>query len=275
MDTDAITSVRNPRIQEIARLRARHGEVRRGDILIDGHRELRRAIESGVAVHEAFWCSSPACGDEEKLVIDLLADRRVSLTKVNETVFGKIAYGDRKDGIVAVGERPHRELSALRLSAHPLIGAVEGVEKPGNLGAVLRTADGAGVEAILAIDPTTDIYGPNVVRSSLGCVFSVPVVEVTAAQAVEWLASRRIAIVAADPAAPRRYTEVDLTVPIGFVFGNEARGLTGIWKRADVIRASVPMLGLADSLNVSITAALFFYEAMRQRQATTRQGRQR
>jgi RNA methyltransferase, TrmH family len=268
MDTDVITSVRNPRIQEVVKLRAGRRSAGPDEILIEGVRELQRAIDSGVIVREAFCCPGPSPSEEESQVLDALAQRQVALTKVNETVFGKIAYGDRRTGIVAVGERPKVSFDALRLSKRPLIGAVEGVEKPGNLGAVLRSADGAGVAAILAVESTTDVYGPNVIRSSLGCVFTVPVVETTAAEAFGWLMSHGIAIIAADPSAKRRYTEVDLAGPLALVFGNEAKGLTETWRRSEVVRASVPMLGRADSLNVSITAALFFYEAVRQRHVT-------
>jgi len=272
MESDVITSTRNLRIRALVRLRAHHGGARQGEIVIDGCRELRRAVESGVEIHEAFWCASSVHGDEEKLLLELLEQQSAPLTKVSESVFGKIAYGERRDGLVAIGARPRRELHSLRLSACPLLGMIEGVEKPGNLGAVLRSADGAGVEAILAVDPITDVYGPNVIRSSLGCVFGVPVVETSAMRAVEWLTARGITVVAADPSAARAYTELDLTSPVAFVFGNEAKGLTEIWKRPDVLRASVPMRGHADSLNVSITAALFYYEALRQRRAATKDG---
>jgi TrmH family RNA methyltransferase len=272
MNDDAILSTRNPRIRALVRLRARHRGARQGEIVIDGCRELRRALESGVEIHETFWCASAGRGDEEKLLWELVEQRGVPTTEVSEGVFGKIAYGERRDGVVAIGARPRRELPALRLNACPLLGVIEGVEKPGNLGAVLRSADGAGVEAILAVDPITDVYGPNVIRSSLGCVFGVPVVETSAMQAVEWLTARGITVVAADPSAARAYTELDLTSPVAFVFGNEAKGLTATWNRPDVLRASVPMLGHADSLNVSITAALFFYEALRQRRAPTKAG---
>lgn len=267
MDSDVITSTRNPRIRSVVRLRAHHGAARQKEIVIDGCREVRQAVESGVDIHEAFsfWCDSSVDGNEETALLELLRQRSVPLTKVSEAVFRKIAYGERRDGVVAVGARPRVELQSLRLRARPLIGVLEGVEKPGNLGAVLRSADGAGLEAILAVDPITDVYGPNVIRSSLGCVFSVPVVETSARHAIEWLISRGITVVAADPSAARAYTELDLTAPVAFVFGNEAKGLTATWKRPDVLPASVPMLGRADSLNVSITAALFFYEALRQR----------
>ncbi|MBN2563488.1 MAG: RNA methyltransferase [Phycisphaerae bacterium] len=265
MEAQVITSLQNPRIKAVVKLRDRHGRGRRACIMIDGRREVGRAVDMGVRIQEVFYCRTLLRHDDDRRILRSAEDRGARLAEVSEAVFAKICYGERAEGIVATATRPETGLRDLPLSECPIICVVERVEKPGNLGAVLRSADGAGVEAILAADPVTDIYGPNVIRSSLGAVFSVPLVEVSAEEAIEWLLGEQIAVVAAVPDAERAFTEVDLSGPVAVVFGSEATGLTSAWKRAGVIRASVPMLGMADSLNVSITAALFFYEAVRQR----------
>jgi RNA methyltransferase, TrmH family len=262
---ETITSPANPRIKEVVKLRDRRQRDACDRILIEGRREITRAIEAGVAIGEIFYCSVLLTADEGRFVLELAQQRGARLVEVNETVFAKIGYGNRAEGAVAVAQRPSRTLTDLRLGRRPLLAVVEGVEKPGNLGAILRSADGAGIEAVIAVDPVTDIYGPNVIRSSLGTAFSVAFVEATTAETMKWLNDHRISIVAASPVGRTVYTDVDLTAPVVMVFGSEARGLTEAWNAPGVTHAVVPMMGRADSLNVSITAALFFYEALRQR----------
>ena len=260
-----ITSPQNPRIKALVKLREGHGGAAAGEMLIDGRREIGRAVESGAAVQELFYCRARLHAEDERLILQPAAARGARLIEVAERVIEKIVYGQRTEGIVATALRPRTRLADLRLSDRPMIAVVEGVEKPGNLGAILRSADGAGVEALLAVDAVTDVYGPNVIRASVGAIFRVPMVEVPAAEAIGWLLERKLCIVAADPAAERIYTDVDLSGPVAVVLGNEAAGLSSAWRRPDADLARVPMRGLADSLNVSITAALFFYEALRQR----------
>ncbi|MFQ5423204.1 MAG: TrmH family RNA methyltransferase, partial [Phycisphaerae bacterium] len=262
-----ITSRQNPHIARVARLRHRRDRDRQQQILIDGRREFDRALEADIEILDVLFCR----GHLENAVVDAWSTssrlRACRLYEVTEAVFGKIAYGDRTDGIVAVAARPHVRLDDLSLNACPLIGIAEGVEKPGNLGAIVRSADGAGVDALVAVDAATDVYGPNAIRASLGTLFHVPIVETTPTAARTWLADRRIGVVAARPDADRAYTDVDLTRPVAIVFGSEADGVSSAWQGADVMAARVPMAGCADSLNVSVTAALFFYEAVRQRAA--------
>lgn len=267
MNTDRITSQQNPRIKEVVRLRDHRGRDERARIVIDGRRELLRAAEAGVEITELYYCPSLLGQDDEQQVLAPARGRQVELVEVTEPVFTKMSYGDRGEGLLAVARRPTWTLDDLRLGPQPLIAVVEGVEKPGNLGAILRSADAAGVDAVIAADPATDIYGPNAIRASLGTVFSVPMVEATAEQAALWLKQRGLSSIAASPEGGHVYTEVDMTGPTAVVLGSEAHGLTEAWDHAGVIRATVPMRGRADSLNVSITAALFFYEALRQRSA--------
>lgn len=265
MSDELITSPQNPRIKAVHRLRDGGRAERAELIVVDGRRELRRAIEAGVAIHELFYCLRRLRPADEA---DLLRPARAAqarLTEVSEPVLEKISYGERSDGIVAVAGRPRRLLADLRLGEHPLLAVLENVEKPGNVGAVLRSADAAGVAAVLVADAAADPFGPNAIRASLGTIFCVPVVETNGAEARAWLADRGLTAVAADPAAENIYTDVDFRGATAIVLGGEAQGLSDAWRGPGTRLARVPMRGRADSLNVSITAALFFYEALRQR----------
>ena len=265
MKDDQITSPQNPRLKAVGQLRTRRGRGRQGLIVIDGRREILRAVEAGLAIKEVFYCTPLLAPGDEQQIMQPAGAAGARLTEVSRGAFAKLCYGDRREGLVATADRPAVGVADLRLGDCPLLGVVEKLEKPGNLGAILRTADGAGVGAVLVADPGTDVYGPNVIRSSLGTVFSVPVVEMSAEGAARWLAERGIAVVAADPGADKVYTEVDFTPPVAVVLGCEAKGLGVVWAEAGVIRARIPMRGAADSLNVSAAAAVLLYEAARQR----------
>jgi len=178
-----------------------------------------------------------------------------------------MAFGDRSDGLLAVARIPDASLESLaaRIPTRPLLVVLESVEKPGNLGAVLRTADGAGVDGLIVADPATDPWNPNAIRASLGTVFSAPLAVTDAGTLRAWLAGRDIRVVAAVVEAPGLYTEADLTGPVAIALGSEAHGLSDAWRGEDVTAVRIPMLGIADSLNVSATAAILAYEARRQR----------
>jgi TrmH family RNA methyltransferase len=262
---DQITSVANPRLKAAARLRGRRERDRQGLTLIDGVRETMRAMAGGAVICEAFVVPE-SCTDQECLaLLERLREESVPILEVGSEAFAKLAYGDRVDGVVAVAEPPRRRLEDLLLPPEPLIAVVEGVEKPGNLGAILRTADGAGVDAVIVAESATDLFNPNIIRASLGTVFAVPVSVASSAEVLGWLRDRGIAIVAARVDGSVDYTEAAYTGAIAIALGSEARGLSDAW--GELARASVrvPMLGVADSLNVSATAAVLFYEALRQR----------
>jgi TrmH family RNA methyltransferase len=184
---------------------------------------------------------------------------------VGPEAFAKLAYGDRLDGIVSVAETPLHRLADLDLPSNPLIGVIEGVEKPGNLGAVLRTADGAGLSAVIVAEPGTDLLNPNVIRASLGTIFSVPVAVASSGEVLAWLRERDISIVAARVQGSVDYTVADYRGPTAIALGSEARGLSDAWAELATASVHIPMLGVADSLNVSATAAILFYEARKQR----------
>jgi len=264
---DPISSVHNPRVRQLAALRDRRERARTGRILIDGAREIRRAIVSGAIVEELVVCD-PLCTSAECVETLALATRGgVPRLDVTARVFEKLAYGDRADGLLAAARPPAVSLADLRVPAEPLIVVAESIEKPGNLGAILRSADGVGADALIVADPRTDLFNPNVIRASLGTVFSVPLAEASVAAVIAWLAARQIAIATARVDAPTLYTDADLRGGIAIVLGSEARGLSDAWDSPDAHPVRLPMLGIADSLNVSVAAAVLLYEARRQRGA--------
>lgn len=267
MTPDAITSTANPRIKSAAALRERRERDARRQFLIDGVREIARAIAGGIHVDEAYVCTPLCRSADARAAVEGLDALGVPRIEVAEHVFAKLAFGDRGDGVVAVARTPDWSLAALELSANPLVAVVEGVEKPGNLGAILRTADAAGVEAAIVADGGTDLFNPNCIRASLGTLFTVPVRAAAASEVAAFLAAHRLRIYAAHVDAELEYTQADFTAGAAIVLGSEAHGLSNVWKEAGATPIRLPMLGAADSLNVSATAAVLFYEALRQRRA--------
>jgi TrmH family RNA methyltransferase len=260
-----LTSLSNPRIKSASTLRDRRERDRTGLTLVDGAREIRRAVDAGADVVEVFVCEPQLAGLDARAALDGLRRRDVAIQATSEAVFAKLAFGERSEGLVAIVRIPSLELDALALPADPLVAVVEGVEKPGNLGAILRSADGAAVDAVVAASPRTDLFNPNAIRASAGTIFGVPLAAAATSDVLTWLRDRHLRIVAARVDAAERYTDVDLTGPLALVVGAEAEGLGGAWSAADIVAVRLPMLGVADSLNVSVSAAILFYEARRQR----------
>jgi TrmH family RNA methyltransferase len=260
-----LTSAANPRVKAARALRDRRERDRTGLTLIDGTRELRRAIDAGVSIEEAYVCDRRLAGPEARAALDGLASAGVALIHVNERVLETLAFGDRAEGIVAVARTPSLDLSGLDLPPDPLVVVIEGVEKPGNVGAVMRSADGAGADAVIAASPRTDLFNPNAIRASAGTVFAVPLASGPTPAVIDWLREHEVRIVAAWVDAATVYTEADLAGPIALVLGAEADGLTDGWRAPGIDAVSLPMLGVADSLNVSVSAAVLLYEARRQR----------
>ena len=265
-----ITSTANPRVKAAARLRGRRERDKTGLTLIDGVRETLRALAAGATLREAFVMPELLTGQEASALLERLGEESISVVELGRDAFEKLAYGDRLDGVVAVAETPPRTLDELILPPKPLIGVVEGIEKPGNLGAILRSADGAALNAIVVADTATDLFNPNIIRASIGTVFAVPVAVASSGDVLTWLAERQIDIVAARVDGSVDYSTADYSGAVAIALGSEARGLSDAW--GELARSSVklPMLGVADSLNVSATAAVLFYEARRQRQSATR-----
>jgi len=242
-------------IKEIATLREPKARRETGLILIDGEREIRRAAAAGVEVLEIVYCP------DFKGAIP----KGAQAVEVSNKAFEKIAYGERSGSVCAIARPRPKTLAGLKLSSNPLLAVVESVEKPGNLGAILRTCDGAGVEALLLADPKTDIYNPNVIRASAGTVFTVPVVAATSEDIMAFLRKNKIKALGTFPDAKELYTRADLKGPLAVVLGAEDKGLSKLWQSHCDLKVRVPMKGRADSLNVSVSTAVVLYEALRQR----------
>ena len=266
-----IDSPSNPRLRAALALRDRRERDATGRTLVDGAREARRALEAGVRVITAFIDPDRLAGDDGSAAFRLARAAGAETIELSARAFDRLAYGDRAEGIVLVVETPRTELDGLlpaSLDHPPLLVVTEGIEKPGNLGAILRSADGAGADGLIAIGGT-DLFNPNVIRASVGTVFSTPVAEATAAEAQAWLEGRGVRVVAARVDAPLVHTAAHLRGPLAIVLGSEAEGLTSAWRAGEVEAIRLPMLGAADSLNVSVAAAVLLYEARRQRDAAT------
>lgn len=262
---DVLTSTANPRVKAVVRLRDRRERDRVGLTLIDGARELGRAVGAGVEVVEAYVCTPLLRGPEARRALDGLRAAGVPIHATSETVFEKLAFGERAEGLLAVARIPSLALDGLGMPDDPLLVVLEGIEKPGNVGAVLRSADGAGADAVIVASPRVDPFNPNAIRASAGTVFTVPLAAAPTVEVLDWLRGRGIRVVAARVDAPTGYAEADLRGPLAIVLGTEADGLSDAWSGPGVEQVSLPMLGVADSLNVSVTAAILLYEARRQR----------
>jgi RNA methyltransferase, TrmH family len=303
-----ITSPANPRIKQLVALRRRRERERAAVTLVEGLAEVRLALAAGVRPRALYYCpelSSPdgpgprsasadgpgpdgpgmdgagpkgagldgagsdGLSSTGQNLASEVATRGGEVIRVTRPVFEKISYREGPDGWLAVVPAIEASLTHLDVPDNPLVMVCAGLEKPGNLGAILRTADAAGVAAVVAADPVTDWGNPNVVRASKGTVFSVPVASGTSAEVLDWIAATNLKVVAATPDARQLITEADLTGPMAIAVGAEQTGLTTEWlDRAD-LRVRIPMFGRADSLNVSTSAAIITYEAVRQRMEVT------
>ncbi len=266
-----ITSPQNPKVKHVVKLRERRQREREGLILVEGRAELSLALASGVHPQTLFYCPSLFNLTEPEELLERARQSGAELNEVSPAVFEKMAYRENPDGWLAVIPTPRPRLADLTLSTVPLLIVAEAIEKPGNLGAILRSADAAGVDAVIVCDPATDVFNPNVVRSSRGTVFGVPVVEAAGVDALAWLRAHEIAIVAATPQANTIYTEADLRGPVAISVGTEDEGLSQAWLSQANVAVRIPMLGRVNSLNVATAAALLLYEAVRQRAEGSRQ----
>ncbi len=263
-----ITSPRNPRLKEVLRLR----NSRRGDrlrlCLIDGTRELRRALSHRVPVTTLFVDSSQQDQPNLRDITAQCAEKGAEVWQVEPRLFPKIAYGERHEGVVAIAESPLRELTTANTNRHQMVGVLVALEKPGNLGAIARSADAAGIEALILADPHTDPFHANCIRASLGTIFCLPVYRATSTESMAWLRACEFQIVTSRVDASMSYTEQDYRGRTALVLGSESQGLPADWVASDIRAVRIPMSGEGDSLNVSVTAALLFFEAQRQRQST-------
>ena len=264
-----ISSLQNARVKQLVLLQQKSQERRRtGLFVVEGQRELMHCVEAGYEVVEAFVKShTPPSAFRSALPLCSAKNPPPSaIYEVTPQVYEKIAYRGSTEGIVAVVRERRLTLDALQLSASPLIVVLESVEKPGNLGAVLRSADAAGADAVIVCDPLTDLYNPNLIRASLGACFSVPLIACSSEECIDFLKQKNIRILTAQLQDSKLYYDTDMQGPTAIVMGTESTGLTDQWRQAADAHIRIPMLGRMDSLNVSVSAAILLFEAVRQRQ---------
>lgn len=253
-----ITSLQNPRVKYIVKLRDDKRQRKQdGLMLVEGYDEIQLALSAGYQPQTLFYAP--------ELVSHNLSGGNAEKITVNRAAFEKMSYQENPDGWLAVFPIPSASLDHLKLSESPLVIVAESIEKPGNLGAILRTADATHIDAMLVCDPHVDLWNPNVVRASRGALFSVPTVECDNPSAFAWLKSRKIRILAATPAAEAIYSDINLREPTAIAVGTEDEGLTDFWMSNADVKVKIPMMGKVNSLNVSVSTALILYEAVRQR----------
>jgi len=259
MNSEMITSAQNPRIKHVMALQQK-SQLRRSEglFVVEGRRELDHCLNAGYKVDTIFVCRE-LCPTPP----DCLAQTVVS---VSAQVYEKMAYRGTTEGLIALIREEDLTLSDIVLPEQPLIVVLESVEKPGNLGAILRSADAAGATAVIVCDPLTDLNNPNLIRASIGARFTVPTVATTSAECIDWLRQHGISILTAQLQDSSPYYQTDMRCPTAIVMGTESTGLTQPWREAATAHIRIPMLGRLDSLNVSVSAAILLFEAVRQRQ---------
>lgn len=235
--------------------------------MIEGYRELLRASDAKRKIDELFICPEFFLGTNEDLLIEKFQNEKVAVYRVSQELFSKLSYRDRPDGLLGVATQYHLRLSDIKLKDAPFLVVAESIEKPGNLGTILRSMDAVGADALIVSDPLTDIHNPNVVRASVGTLFTVPVIEAKGDATLLWLKQNKIQLLAATPSAEVEYTQVNLKGPIAIAVGTEQYGLSASWLDASDIKVRIPMRGVADSLNVGAATTVLLYEVLRQRSA--------
>ncbi|MCW5910800.1 MAG: RNA methyltransferase [Cyclobacteriaceae bacterium] len=256
-----ITSTQNPKIKSLLALEKPRERRKQQLFIVEGAKEVRMAMEVGYRIGNIFFCEEIL---DKKESGDLLRQDKL-LIPVSKEVFDKIAIRESTGGILAVAEQKTHRLQDIKLSSNPLLLILEAVEKPGNLGAILRTADAAGVDAVITCDPQTDFYNPNVIRSSVGCVFTKQIASATSEETISWLKKNNIPIYCTYLKASKPYHQTDFTQPAAIVMGTESTGLSDLWIESSTANIIIPMQGKIDSMNVSNAAAVVVFEARRQR----------
>ena len=268
MRIESVTSAQNPKIKELLALQEK-SKLRRekGLFVVEGRRELEHCLNAGYRARTLFVCGEIIDAEELEHIVSL-AERnteRLNIIQLPYHLYEKVAYRGGTEGVIAEVEVRPRGLEDLRLSEKPLVAVLEGGEKPGNLGAILRSVDAAGADAMIICDPLTDLYNPNLIRSSIGAVFTRQVATATSEEAITWLKERGIQILTAQLQDSHWYYDTPMTEATALVMGTEATGLTEIWRKAADAHIRIPMLGELDSLNVSVSTAILLFEAVRQR----------
>jgi TrmH family RNA methyltransferase len=259
----AITSAQNPKIKRLLQLQQKSSERRKaGLFVVEGIREVERCLEKGYEIDTIFFLNKTLPENVSEIIEK---NKGIKVFEVSPAIYEKIAYRGSTEGVIAEVKTKDKTLQDLKLSDNPLVVVLESVEKPGNLGAILRSADAAGADALIVCDPLTDLYNPNLIRNSTGAIFSVPCVACTSEECIKFLKENNIQILTAQLQDSELYYDTDMKRGTAIVMGTEATGLTDIWRKAADAHIRIPMLGITDSLNVSVSAAILLYEAVRQR----------
>ena len=283
MRVETITSAQNPKLRNLLLLQEKSKARReQGLFVVEGVRELAHCLEAGYTLRTLFVCpeivgsaenyflcsssKNQFSAEQQELAVISSAAENSLVVEIPEQLYRKVAYRESTEGILAEVEYKALGLNDLQLPENPLIMVLESVEKPGNLGAVLRSADAAKADAVFICDPLTDLYNPNLIRASIGAVFTVPTVAVSSEEAIAFLQAQGIQILTAQLQDSSLYYDVDMKCGTALVMGTESTGLTPLWRQAATAHIRIPMLGRLDSLNVSVSAAILLFEAVRQRQ---------
>ena len=265
-EISVITSLQNARVKQVVRLRQRRHRESERLFLIEGYREIQRAVEASVQIHALFTCEQfYGHSDTRTLVHQVAANADVSIEPVSREVFAKISIRENSDGLLAVAPSPAWPMNEMHVPSNGLFLISTATEKPGNLGTILRSADAAGVDGVVVCGSGTDVLNPNVVRASLGTVFSVPVAQADADSVRSWIKHHAIRIIAATPDADRLYTQANMTRSCAILLGSEHAGLDVEWLNSADDRVRLPSAGHADSINVAMAATVMLFEARRQR----------
>ena len=260
---EKITSVQNSRVKNLVLLQKKSAErIEQGLFVVEGQRELKQCIDAGYVINTLYYCP-----DLIGKLPDFVLKLGCPCYEVTPEVYEKVAYRGTTEGLIAEVKKKNISLGDLNLTNNPLIIVLESVEKPGNLGAVLRSADAAHADAVIICDPLTDINNPNLIRSSIGAVFTVPCIACTSEECIAFLKSKGIQILTAQLQDSSLYYDTDMRSPTAIIMGTESTGLTDVWRKAADTHIRIPMLGKLDSLNVSVSAAILLFEAVRQRQS--------
>lgn len=261
MAENKIVSLQNARVKQVVALQQKSAERRKqGVFVVEGIRELQHCLEAGFNINSIFFC--PELTDANPLP---QLSENIATYEVSPEVYEKMAYRGTTEGVIAIVQARQLRLRDLQLKKQPLLMVLESVEKPGNLGAILRSADAAGADAVIVCDPLTDLYNPNLIRSSIGAIFSVPCVACSSDDCINYLKLNNIKILTAQLQDSKLYYDTDMTCGTAIIMGTESTGLTEVWRQAADAHIRIPMLGQLDSLNVSVSAAILLYEAVRQR----------
>lgn len=274
MRIESITSPQNQKIRTLLELQEKSKARRKeGLFVLEGRRELLHCIEAGYEPYTLFICRDILSDRDLDDIIDAIAENfsgsACQIIEIPQHLYDKVAYRGGTEGVIAEMSCKSLALESLKLKENPLVVILESVEKPGNLGAVLRSADASGVDAVIVCDPLTDMYNPNLIRSSIGAIFTVPVATATSEETIQWLKANRIKIYTAQLQDSEWYYDTDMRSGTAIVMGTEATGLTDVWRKAADAHIKIPMLGRLDSLNVSVSAAILMFEAVRQRNSQT------